>query len=200
MHHPFPCPHQLQSPKASLRLLLIGRDLARGASKAADSIRLDQEALVHDETAPQDQFLTKGGSKVGPTDAPVPEAKVPGMGHTMAQHPKEDLGPVATVKTANGEVKSGQRMYEEGKSRAQGMKANGVGVAQEQIDDIQQYGFDPSFNLLLLTMVGYRKVNGNDSEVKKTGLMDKVRGVGDSLSDRIPQQHKDTAHNHLNRG
>ncbi|KIM73151.1 hypothetical protein PILCRDRAFT_15467 [Piloderma croceum F 1598] len=131
-----------------------------------------------------------GGSKVGPTDTPVPEAKVPGMGHTIAQHPKEDLGAGATVKTANGEAKSGQRMYEEEQSRAQGMKANGVGVAQEQIYNIQQYGFDPS---LLLTMVGYRKVNGNDSEVKKTGLMDKVRGVCDGLSDPIPQQHKDTA-------
>ncbi|KIM74590.1 hypothetical protein PILCRDRAFT_14356 [Piloderma croceum F 1598] len=165
------------SSKASLRLLLIGRDLARGASEAADSLRLDQEALAHDESAPQDQLITEGGSKVGPTDTPVPEAKVPGMGHTMAQHPKEDLGTGATVKTANGEVKSGQRMYEEGR-----------------------YGFDPSFNLLLLTMVGYGKVNGNDSEIKKTGLMDKVRGVHNGLSDRITQQHKDTAHNHLNRG
>jgi Family of unknown function (DUF5923) len=184
---------------ASLRLLLIGRGLARGVSKAADSLRLDQEALAHDETA-QDQFLTEGGSKVGPTDTPVPEAKVPGMGHTMAQHPKDDLGAGATVKTGNGEVKSGQWMYEEGQSRAQGMKENRVGVAQEQIDDIQPYSLDPSFNLLLLTMVGHRKVNGNDSEVKKTGLMDKVRCVRDGLSDRIPQQHKDTAHNHLNRG
>jgi hypothetical protein len=84
-----------------------------------------------------------------------------------------------------------------GRSQAQGMKANGVGAAQEQIDDIQQYGFNPSFNLWLLTMIGYRKVNGGDSEVKKRGLMDKVRGVRDGLSDRIPQQHKDTAHNHL---
>jgi|SRR5882762_255887 hypothetical protein len=110
----------------------------------------------------------------------MPEAKVPGMGHTMAQHPKEDLGAGATVKTANGEVKSGQRMYEEGQSQPQGMKANGVGVAQEQIDDIPQYG--------------------NDSEVKKIGLMDKVRGMCNGLSDCIPQQHKDMAHNHLNRG
>jgi len=104
------------------------------------------------------------------------------------------------VKTANGEVKSGQHMYEEGRSRAQGIKANGVGAAQEQVDDIQQYGFDPSFNILPLTMVGYRKVNRNDSEVKKTGLMDKVRGVRDGVSDCIPQQHKDTAHKYLNRG
>ena len=91
-------------------------------------------------------------------------------------------------------------MYEEWWNQAQGMMANGVGAAQKQINDIQQYGFDPSFDLWLLTMVGYRKVNGNDSEVKKTGLMDKVRGVRGGLSDCIPQQHKDTAHNHLNRG
>ena len=47
---------------------------------------------------------------------------------------------------------------------------------------------------------GYRKVNGNDSKVKKKGLMVKVRGMRDGLSDRIPQQHEDTAHDHLNRG
>jgi hypothetical protein len=60
------------------------------------------------------------------------------MGHTIAPHPKEDLGAGATVKTANGEVKSRQQMYEEGQSQAQGIKENGVGAAQEQIDDVQQ--------------------------------------------------------------
>ncbi|KIM80519.1 hypothetical protein PILCRDRAFT_822241, partial [Piloderma croceum F 1598] len=71
---------------------LIGRDLlARGASKSADSLRPDQEALAHiDKTAPQDQFLTEGGRKVGPTETPVPETKVPEMGHTVAQYPRED--------------------------------------------------------------------------------------------------------------
>jgi hypothetical protein len=54
----------------------------------------------------------------------VPEAQVPGMGHTVAQHPKDDLGAGAKVKTANGEVKSGQQMYQEGRSQAQGMKEN----------------------------------------------------------------------------
>jgi hypothetical protein len=83
------------------------------------------------------------------------------------------------------------------------MKVNGVGAVHEQINDIQRYGFGPSFTLWLLTMVGYRKVTGDDYEVKKRGLMDKVRGVRDGLSDdsdRIPPQYKDTAHNHLNRG
>ena len=46
----------------------------------------------------------------------MPEAKVPGMGHTVAQHPKEDLGAGATVKMTNGELKSGQQVYEEGRS------------------------------------------------------------------------------------
>ena len=87
----------------------------------------------------------------------MPEAKVPGMGHTMAQHPKENLVAGATVKMANGEVKSGQQVYE-GRSQTQGMKANGVGAAQEQIDDIQQYGFDLSFNLWLITIVAGRSI------------------------------------------
>ena len=50
----------------------------------------------------------------------------------------------------------------------------------------------------------YRKVegirDGDDPELKKRGLMDKVRGVCDVLSDRIPQQHKDTVTDHFNRG
>jgi hypothetical protein len=36
-------------------------------------------------------------------------------------------------------------------------------------------------------MVHYRKVDGDDSEVEKRGLMEKIRGVCDGLSDRIPQ-------------
>ena len=67
----------------------------------------------------------------------MPEAKVPGVGHTVAQHPKDDLGAGTMVKTANGEVKSGQQVYEEGRSQAQGMKGNGVGAVQEQINDIR---------------------------------------------------------------
>jgi hypothetical protein len=71
---------------------LIGRDLpTHGASKAADSLRPDKEALAHvDETTPQEQFVTEGGRKVGPTETPVPEAKVPDVGHAVAQHPKDD--------------------------------------------------------------------------------------------------------------
>jgi len=60
--------------------------------------------------------------KVGSTETPVPEAQLLGVGHTMAQHPKEDLDAGAVVKMANGEVKSGQQVYKEGLSQAHGMK------------------------------------------------------------------------------
>ena len=57
------------------------------------------------------KFIKEGGCKVGSTETP---AKMPRMGHTIAQHPRKDLGAGATVKTTNGEVKSDQRVYEEG--------------------------------------------------------------------------------------
>ena len=43
--------------------------------------------------------------------------------------------------------------------------------------------------------------HGAGPELKKRGLMDKVRGMRrDGLSNRIPQQHKDTAADYFDRG
>jgi hypothetical protein len=47
---------------------------------------------------------------------PVLEGKVPGTGHTVSQHPKDDLGMGATVRTENGNAKSGKLVYEEGQA------------------------------------------------------------------------------------
>lgn len=58
---------------------IIGRDLlARGAAKAADTLRPDEERLaqVHN-SAPQDQFVTEGGRVAGPGEKPVLETKLP---------------------------------------------------------------------------------------------------------------------------
>jgi hypothetical protein len=120
---------------------LIGRDLlARGASKAAEGLRPDAEALAHvDDSAPQDQFITEGGRTAGPNETPVLEAQVPGTGHTVTQHPKDDLGAGASVKAENGDVRSGQQVFEEGQSQAQRLKELGQGAAQEQVDEVQQY-------------------------------------------------------------
>jgi hypothetical protein len=64
----------------------------------------------------------------------VLEAKIPETGHIVTQHPKDDVGAGATIKTQNGAVKSGQQAFEEGQSHAQGMKEQAGGVA----DDLQQ--------------------------------------------------------------
>ena len=38
------------------------------------------------------------------------------------------------------------------------------------------------------------------ADAKKRGLMDKVRGMRDNLSSKVPQEHKDRANDHLTRG
>ncbi|KZP14441.1 hypothetical protein FIBSPDRAFT_912787 [Athelia psychrophila] len=170
---------------------LIGRDLlARGASKAADGLRPDQEALAHvNDSAPNDQFVTKGGRTAGPNETPVLEARVPGTDHTVSQHPKDALGTGATVKTSEGETLSGQEAYERGQNKAGELQAQGQGLAQDaqgqaqdHIDDVQNSS-DPEVA----------------SEEKKRGLFDKVRGLRDNLSSKVPQEHKDRAAEHKDR-
>lgn len=119
---------------------LIGRDLlARGAAKAADGLRPDQEALANvDQSAPNDQFITEGGRVAGPNETPVLEARVPGTDHTVTQHPKDDLGTGATVKTADGQVMSGAQAYEKGQSAAQEAQARGQDLAQDGLQQAQE--------------------------------------------------------------
>ncbi|KAF7965517.1 hypothetical protein HWV62_43076, partial [Athelia sp. TMB] len=171
---------------------LIGRDLlARGAAKAADGLRPDQEALANvDQSAPNDQFITEGGRVAGPNETPVLEARVPGTDHTVTQHPKDDLGTGATVKTADGQVMSGAQAYEKGQSAAQEAQARGQDLAQDGLNQAQEHADDLQ--------------NSSDpdatADAKKRGLMDKVRGMRDNLSNRVPQEHKDRANEHLTRG
>ena len=55
----------------------------------------------------------------------------------MSQHPTDDLGSGATVKTENGEAKSGQEVYEEGQDRASKLMEQGQSAAQKQVDEAQ---------------------------------------------------------------
>jgi hypothetical protein len=63
--------------------------------------------------------------------------------------------------------------------------------------------YSPYAIVHMLTLT-YRQANGirdgDDPEGRKRGIMDKVKGMRDGLSDRIPQQHKDKATDHFNRG
>lgn len=80
---------------------LMGRDLlSQGLQKAAGHIAPHEEALANvDATAPQDEFITEGGRRADKGETPVLEARIPGTGATVKQHPKEDE---ARVKGADG--------------------------------------------------------------------------------------------------
>lgn len=62
--------------KLAADFAVVGRDLlARGAVKAAEALRPDEERLAQvDDTAPRDQFVTEGGRTVGPDETPVSNA------------------------------------------------------------------------------------------------------------------------------
>ncbi|OBZ77928.1 hypothetical protein A0H81_01631 [Grifola frondosa] len=169
---------------------VIGRDLlARGASKLADAARPDEERLRSvNDSAPNDQFITEGGRVAGPDETPVLEARVPGTDTTIAQHPHEEIGHGATVKHGNGEVKSGEQAINEGQQRKDELVDRGKMEAQRQKDDVHN-------------RVGEDVVpeDSGDAEAKKQGIMDKIRGVRDNLTDRVPQGHKDRANEHYDR-
>lgn len=175
---------------------VIGRDLlAKGASMAAERLRPGEEELARvNEAAPQDEFVTKGGRKIGPGETPILEAKVPGTDTTVEQHPRADD---AKVRTGNGEEKSGKQVVGEGRSaveeaqdRARGAKDDlqekayqAKGATQEQADQARRQGCvvlsNPSRSeysshcLRNLEGVGPSSV---EAEEKKQGLKDRVRG------------------------
>lgn len=120
---------------------LIGRDLlARGVSKVATSLRPDPEALAHvDESAPNDQFATEDGRAAGPNETPILEARLPGTGHVVQQHPEDELGTGATVKTENGEEVSGREACARGQGTAQELWEQSQETAQEGTDKAREY-------------------------------------------------------------
>ncbi|KAH9943958.1 hypothetical protein B0H21DRAFT_779540 [Amylocystis lapponica] len=169
---------------------VIGRDLlARGASKLAETARPDEERLrAVDDTAPRDQFVSEGGRTVGPDETPVLEARIPGTNTTIAQHPREELGHGATVKQGNGEVKSGAQAINETQQAKDNLVQRGKSETQRQKNEFSDaVGEDPVPD------------NDADAEAKKSGFMGKLRGVRDNLTDKVPQEHKDRANDHVDR-
>ncbi|EGN94223.1 hypothetical protein SERLA73DRAFT_115180 [Serpula lacrymans var. lacrymans S7.3] len=184
---------------------VIGRDLlAKGAAKAAENLRPGEEALSRvDEPAPQDEFITKGNRKVGPNETPVLEARVPGTDTTIEQHPRADD---AKVTTGEGEEKSGSQVLGEGRNATQGLKdqaidsaKDGANQAKDQTQDTIGQQASQAQQQGNLNGVG-SDVSSDDIEAKKQSIMDRMRGVRDGFSDRVPQQHRDRVNDHYERG
>ncbi|KAF8186734.1 hypothetical protein BJ912DRAFT_1032111 [Pholiota molesta] len=179
----------------------IGRDLlARGAAQAAGALAPAPEALQRvNESAPNDQFVTAGGRTAGPGETPVLEARVPGLGGAH-MHPREDE-PRVWREGQNGEQgekrpvgEVADRVGEKGGVREQ------AGAVREQAEGAKEQAQDAAVQ-------GMREVHeaqdaGDEQAVeeKKRGVMGKMKQLRDNINDRIPQQHKDAAHDKLERG
>ena len=122
----------LSSPPTlkSLRLL-TRRPRSSLPRPKPQSLRPGPEDLARvDGTTPKDRFTAEGGFTVGPNETPVLHVKITGTVNLLSQHPKDDLGAGATVKTENEKVKSGREVYEEAKSQVRRMTEMGGSCAR----------------------------------------------------------------------
>lgn len=62
------------------------------------------------------------------------------------------------------------------------------------------YSFIPSLTDRLFYSHVDDLQNGADPEEKKKGLLSKVKGFRNDLTNRVPQEHKDKANEHFTRG
>ena len=96
---------------------VIGRDLlARGAAKAAEHLRPDEEQLSKvNHAAPQDQFITEGGRVAGPGEKPIIDTKLP-LGTTVKHDPDAPQPTVerhGDVRGVGDVIDSGHQQYSE---------------------------------------------------------------------------------------
>ncbi|CAL1710558.1 unnamed protein product [Somion occarium] len=173
---------------------VIGRDLlARGAGKVAEMARPDQEALRKvNESAPDDQFVTEGGRIAGPNETPVLEAKLPGTNTTVRQNPRDEPGTGAKVVQEDGTVKSGAEAKDEVQHKGSELADRAQSEVNRQKEDVNGTA-NGAVNGETLPN------NREEAEVKKKGMMNKMRGLRDQLTDRIPQEQKDRANDHAER-
>ncbi|KIK80530.1 hypothetical protein PAXRUDRAFT_833465 [Paxillus rubicundulus Ve08.2h10] len=181
---------------------VIGRDLlAKGASKAAEALRPGEEALAHvDEPAPEEEFVTGGGRTTGPGETPVLDVKIPGTDMDVEQHPRADD---AKVTTGEGEQKLGTQIIREGQEVVQFAKQRATDVKEEakgqgqRTKELVGHRADKALQQGDLDGVG---PDTEEVEAKKRGLKERIKGVKENLTDRLPQEHKKRTHEHIQRG
>ena len=150
---------------------LIGRDLfARGAAKAAEKARPDQEALRHvDEAAPPEQWESKDGV-AGSTQTPHPTA-------TVGDHQ-------VTHNTTTGQTVVQQP---DGTTRDAGDLAQGTA---QQAQDLAARHVDETA----------KAVTAENPDGSKKTIKQRFAAGYQSVTDRIPDEHKDRAGDQIERG
>ncbi|KAH7884057.1 hypothetical protein F5I97DRAFT_2046740 [Phlebopus sp. FC_14] len=164
---------------------VIGRDLlAKGAVKVAERLRPEQEALAQvDKPAAEGEFVSKGGLKVGPQETPVLETKIPGTEISAEFPPREE----AKVKTGTG-AKTFAQVTAEGwilfrriRHSQEGAQATKESAEQQAEQEGQQ-------------------LSPEEVEAKKQSFKERMRGVREGITERLPQQHKNRAQDQFERG
>ncbi|EMD37684.1 hypothetical protein CERSUDRAFT_105609 [Gelatoporia subvermispora B] len=170
---------------------VIGRDLlSRGAMKAAEMTRPDEERLRRvDEPAPDHRFVSEGGREVGPNETPVPEVQIPGTGHRVKHDPRhEDPIQGTRLQTESGEEKRADQLADEAQQTRNCLAQRAQEEAQNQQQDIRQrVGDDPVPN------------DQEEAQQKKRSLQQKMASVKDSLTGAVPPEHRDKAQEHTQR-
>ena len=170
---------------------LIGRDLfATGAVKAAEQIRPNQERLSRvDEAAPADTFHTSGGRTTqNPSETPVLEANV--AGRTIQQHPHDEFGTGAQIKTEDGNVQSGGQIKDESLGFVDTIK----GTGKDQITSRAQAEGEQ-----INSEVDHTDDPGEKKETAKQGFKERFAGYKDQIISRVPQEHRDKVSEHHER-
>ena len=116
---------------------VIGRDLlAKGAAKAAEALRPDEEAMAHvGEPASAGEFISRDGQKVGTGETPVLEVDIPRSDIRVEQHPRSDE-PV--VKADQGEEASGIQVLDKGKEAARSAHQVAADIGEHAREKAQQ--------------------------------------------------------------
>ncbi|KAI5117290.1 hypothetical protein M0805_006812 [Coniferiporia weirii] len=170
---------------------LIGRDLfAIGAEKAAELARPDPERFDRvDEAAPENQFHTEGGrtTTAQSGETPVLEANVPGR--TVRQHPQNEFGTGAEIHGPGPD----DRDFRTGADA----KEHATGLAQEGGTSALQRAQDEGRQVK--SEADAREDPTEKKDVTKGGLKERFGNFRDGLMNRVPQEHKDTANEHVDR-
>jgi len=123
----------------------------------------DEQLRNVDQSAPHDQFVTKGGRVADPNETPVLGVQIPGTDRTLEMHPKEDqarlVNPDGTQRPI-GEVRDqvlGQ--YEQSKDQAVPLANQATTSAASQAQEVA----DADSPL--------------DVDDKKKGMMGKMRQI-----------------------
>ncbi|KAL5532100.1 hypothetical protein ACEPAF_5664 [Sanghuangporus sanghuang] len=178
---------------------LIGRDLfARGAAKAAELARPDQERLARvDDPAPADQFHTAGGRTTTAEEGETPVLEANVAGRTVRHHPNDPIGEGTQIHgpgpdnrdfRTGGQAKQDAQGFvgnatEEAKARAQKEKEE-LRTEAERTKAEAETRDDP---------------NEKKEVVQKSGLKDRFTDYKDQLFNRVPQEHKDKVSEHHDR-